>query len=70
VGSTNQDKTSSKLMGLINLKSSNRCTILYDCETKKNVKVMGNIVDIPRDIALFGQLKCTKGAIIAVGIES
>jgi len=31
---------------------------------------MGNVVDIPRDIALFGQLKCTKGAIIAVGIES
>ena len=69
-GRQTKTKPLPKIMDLINLKSSNRCTILYDCETKMNVKVMGNIVNIPGDIVLFGQLKCTDGAIIAVELES
>ena len=57
-------------MGLINLKSSKLNTKLYDCETKVSDKMMCRDVDIPRVIALLGQLKCTKGAMNAMETES
>ena len=69
-GRQTKTKPLPKIMDLINLKSSNHCTILYDCETKMNVKMMGNIVNISGVIALFGQLKCTKGPMITVELES
>ena len=52
------------------MKSSKLNTKLYECETKLSDKMMCCDVDIPRVIALSGQLKCTKGAMVAVELES